>query len=249
VLLEVGGRRLLTDPVLGHWVGPLHRYVAPVPARTVEMLDGVLLSHAHADHLDLRSLRRIGSGVPIVAPAPVVHVLRRHGIESVREVSVGSAVNVAGLTVTVVRADHDGRRWPWVQERDAVGFVVEGDPSVYFAGDTDLFPEMAELQGRVDVALLPVAGWGPTLPAGHLDPERAAEAAATIRPRVAIPIHWGTLAPPILRRPAVDPGREFEAAVAHRAPDVEVRVLVPGESTRIGAAGGAGTPGRRMQPQ
>jgi L-ascorbate metabolism protein UlaG (beta-lactamase superfamily) len=107
---------------------------------------------------------------------------------------------------------------------------------VYFPGDTDLFEGMTELAGA-DVALLPVWGWGPNLGRGHLDPGRAAEAAALLRPRLAVPIHWGTLYPAGLRRvlprPLADPGDAFVEAVARRAADVIVRVLRPGESLRL----------------
>jgi L-ascorbate metabolism protein UlaG (beta-lactamase superfamily) len=233
VLLEAGGRRLLTDPVLGVRVGLLRRLAPPVPPALVEDIDAVLLSHAHGDHLDLRSLRRIGTSVPVIAPPAAARLLRRRGFRLTQEVVPGSTVTPAGVTVEVTRATHDGRRWPRGDPEEAVGYLVHGDPAVYFAGDTDLFPEMSLLAGRVDVALLPVSGWGPSLGPGHLDPERAAQAAATIRPRVAIPIHWGTLARPG-RRPASDaitrPAREFAEAMGRLAPDVEVRVLSPGES-------------------
>jgi len=107
--------------------------------------------------------------------------------------------------------------------------VIAGTQSIYFAGDTDLFDEMATL-GPIDLALLPVAGWGLRLPPGHLDPQRAAEALLRIQPRVAIPIHWGTYAP--WRAPAFDdtPARTFAELAATKAPGVEVRVLRPGES-------------------
>ena len=71
---------------------------------------------------------------------------------------------------------------------------------VYFAGDTDLFPGMEEAIGPTDLSLLPVWGWGPTLGEGHLDPRAAAEAARRLRPRVAVPIHWGTFFPMGLKR-------------------------------------------------
>jgi L-ascorbate metabolism protein UlaG (beta-lactamase superfamily) len=91
---------------------------------------------------------------------------------------------------------------------------------------------MSDLRGQIDVALLPVWGWGPSAGQGHLDPERAARAAAMISPPVAIPIHWGTLALPWLRRrrasdPA-EPARRFAALTAVSAPDVEVRLLEVG---------------------
>ena len=83
---------------------------------------------------------------------------------------------------------------------------------------------MGELAGRLDVAMLPVWGWGPTIGEGHLNPMRAAAAAAILRPRLAIPIHWGTFYPAGMRRvapgPFDEPGREFAAALAGFAPDV-----------------------------
>ena len=89
----------------------------------------------------------------------------------------------------------------------------------------------------MDLALLPVAGWGPELGSGgHLDPESAARAAALIRPRVAVPIHWGTLYPRGRRLGDwfTEPARRFAAHAAELAPDVEVRVLAPGESLTSG---------------
>ena len=117
-----------------------------------------------------------------------------------------------------------------------------GSTRVYFAGDTDLFPTMSDLAGRVDVALLPVSGWGPTLGRGHLDPVRAAEAAARIQPAIAIPIHWGTLFPVGLRRLArrrfEGPGEAFREAVAARGGRIAVRVLQPGQSMALDAGAG-----------
>src|SRR3954447_10096551 len=236
VLLESPGWRLLTDPVLGWRVGALRRLAPPVAPGVTDGIDAVLISHAHADHLDLPSLRRIGRKVPVIAPPAAARVLRRRGFASVQEATAGAVLRLGAATVEVTPARHDGRRWPWGGPADAVGLLVHGDPAVYFAGDTDLFPEMSLLAGRVGVALLPVAGWGSGLGPGHLDPERAAEAAATIKPRVAIPIHWGTFAPiwsqaSVARshRASVD---AFVARAAAIAPGVEVRVLAPLERTR-----------------
>jgi L-ascorbate metabolism protein UlaG (beta-lactamase superfamily) len=100
---------------------------------------------------------------------------------------------------------------------------------VYFAGDTDLFPAMADL-GKIDVALLPVAGWGPRLPAGHLDPARAVQALELIDPRIAIPIHWGTYAPWRPPRRADTNAMTFAEIAATVTPTVDVRVLRPGQS-------------------
>src|SRR5262249_60752921 len=78
------------------------------------------------------------------------------------------------------------------KEIPLLGDLIEPSTRVYFAGDTDLFGGMQELAPGLDVALLPVAGWGPRVGSGHLDPQRAAETLRLLRPRVAIPIHWGT---------------------------------------------------------
>ncbi len=115
---------------------------------------------------------------------------------------------------------------------------------MYFAGDTDVFPGMREIGDLgLDAALLPVAGWGPRVPAGHLDPQRAAEAAALLRPVTAVPIHWGTYAT-VLRRPGSGdairrPPLEFARCCAQAAPDVRVRVLDHGESLDLVAGGAA----------
>ncbi len=231
-LLELGGLRLLTDPVLRDRIGPLVR-IAPAPD-PVGSLDAVLLSHLHADHADLRSLRAVASATAVLAPRGAGDWLRGCGLSRVHELSRGQAHAIGELTIEATRAVHDPGRRPFGPEAEPVGFLVGGAPSVYFAGDTDLFDEMEALRGRVDVALLPVWGWGSRLGPGHLDPERAARAAAMISPALAIPIHWGTFA---LGRPARRPAdpewpaREFAALAGKHAPAVEVRVLAPGQRT------------------
>ena len=235
-LLELDGMRVLTDPVLGNRVGPLVRIAPAVAADAIGRVDCVLLSHLHADHADLRSLRRVARIVPVFAPYPAAAWLARQGLREVHQLRPGEEVTVGALRLIATPAMHDRHRRPFGPVGYPIGFVIRGSRSAYFAGDTDLFPEMAELRGSLDVALLPVWGWGPALGPGHLDPARAASAAALISPSVAIPIHWGTLA---LGRPArrpPDPGwpaREFAALARRSAPAVEVRVLAPGERTEL----------------
>jgi L-ascorbate metabolism protein UlaG (beta-lactamase superfamily) len=87
------------------------------------------------------------------------------------------------------------------------------------------------------VALLPVWGWGPNIGPGHMDPVRAAQAAALLQPKLAVPIHWGTFYPALLRtvvpKPFERPGRLFADAAARLAPGVPVRILAPGESVEL----------------
>jgi L-ascorbate metabolism protein UlaG (beta-lactamase superfamily) len=226
VVIDLDGVRLITDPVLRPRVLHLRR-VGSVPAAALRGLDAVLLSHAHWDHLDVPSLERVGKDMPIVCPTGVSNLLRRKRFAHVTTLDVGEDVKIGELTVTGVHAEHEGGRGP-LGASGELGFVVTGSRRVYFAGDTDLFEGLAEL-GPIDIALVPVTGWGTKVGPGHLDPERAAEAVRLLQPRLAIPIHWGTLAP-IGRAPDLEPPHEFARLAAEIAPEVEVRILDPGET-------------------
>ena len=142
---------------------------------------------------------------------------------------------MGGVRVDVVEAVHDGRRWPVGKAIPALGFVLRGSRSIYFAGDTDLFDGMAAL-APLDVALVPVAGWGPKVGPGHMDPRGAAEALALLRPSIAVPIHWGTYGI-VLRGVRGDrtPAEQFAREAAAVAPDVEVRILSEGGSFELDA--------------
>jgi L-ascorbate metabolism protein UlaG (beta-lactamase superfamily) len=101
---------------------------------------------------------------------------------------------------------------------------------------------MAELGDGLDVALVPIWGWGPSIGPGHLDPRRAAEALAVLRPRAAVPIHWGTYYPLTSKRrtpPAFlsAPAEEFERAAAELAPSVEIHVLPVGGTLSLTETG------------
>jgi L-ascorbate metabolism protein UlaG (beta-lactamase superfamily) len=246
VLIELDGARLITDPLLRRRAGPLVRLAPPLPDDAVPPVDAVLLSHLHGDHADLRSLRQLSGPAPVIAPEGAGAWLAGRGLPLVHELRAGDHIEVGGVAVTATTAVHEGRRAPFGPSAEAVGFLVEGSQRVYFAGDTDLFDEIAHLTAGVDLALLPVWGWGPNLGPGHLDTQRAAEAAALIAPRVAVPIHWGTfgLPRPLRRRPERDwPPREFVRHMRELAPDVDVRVLRPGQSTEIaGIRSGAVVP-------
>jgi len=238
VEVRLDGVCLVTDPLLRARVGPLHsRGHRPSPATaepTLAGVDAVLLSHLHRDHTDLPSLRRFPRRTRVLAPAGAGRVVRRSVQGTVEELPSGSTTQVGPVRVTATAAVHDGRRdrrGPWAE---AVGYLVEGSKTVYFAGDTDIFPGMADLAGDdgIDVALLPVSGWGLTLGDGHMGALEAAEAVALLRPRLAVPIHWGTLRIPVAwrarRSHLLGVADRFAELVAERAPGTTVVVPVPG---------------------
>ncbi|MFL5832959.1 MAG: MBL fold metallo-hydrolase [Solirubrobacterales bacterium] len=236
-LIDLDGARVLTDPVLGSHLGPLVRHGAPPRPEATEDLDAVLVSHLHHDHADLGSLRKLGRDVRMLVPPGSRRFFAHHGFLNAVELAPGESASAGSLTVTAVEARHDGGRRRHARRSQAIGFLVEGTRSVYFAGDTDIFPGMKGLAAELDFALLPIWGWGPTVGPGHLDPEGAAEAAALLSPRVAIPIHWGTLYPFGLHHLRPDrlwhPGKEFLDCMGGAAPQVETRVLSPGEATSL----------------
>jgi L-ascorbate metabolism protein UlaG (beta-lactamase superfamily) len=243
VLVDLDGVRLLTDPLLATRVAHLRR-VVPRPAEP-EGVDAVLLSHLHRDHAHLPSLRRTAGGRLVLAPVSSAALLARAGAAEVIEMAAGDRARVGALEVRAVHAEHDGRRGPGSPPASALGYVVSGSRRVYFAGDTDLFPAMADLAPGLDVALLPIWGWGPTLGAGHLDPLRAAQALTMLRPRLALGdvrsrrdvegVPQVVPRPPAARlrarRPAAGPGRAGVRAGAGRI-DGDGAGVTPGMAVR-----------------
>lgn len=238
VLVELDGVRLLTDPLLRRRVVHLRRD-SKVDLNTLQTLDAVVISHAHRDHLDLPSLRRLERGTTAVVPRGLARAVKGLGFERVVELTAGESLPIGAVELQATHAQHDeGRGLGWLRGV-ALGYVISGSHSIYFAGDTALFPQMEGLVPDLDLALVPIWGWGATLGRGeHLDPASAAQALRLLRPRIAVPIHWGTYRPlhhglrrepDFLREPAEDFVREAAAV----APEVEVRVLKPGERLEL----------------
>ncbi|MCK9795579.1 MBL fold metallo-hydrolase [Isoptericola sp. 4D.3] len=251
--------RLVTDPLLRRHAGVLRRRGAGPDAAAWAGADAALLSHLHHDHAELGSLRLLGDVPVLTAPANARWLrskgLRGVGLEPPSGVPGhhgGAWHDVAGVQVRLTTAVHGDRPMPHrpnaanghLVRLPARGAGAAGAPAVAAAatvwvlGDTEHFPGVGRVRdlagGRVDVALVPVSGWGPRLSGGHLGPRAAAEVCAEVRPRVAIPVHWGTLHVPggrDLPRGWMDhAGAAFAAAVHRLAPGVRAVVLRPGAS-------------------
>lgn len=238
VVLDLDGVRLIADPLLRQHMGVLRRR-GPAPGpESWHGTGAVLLSHLHLDHADVASLRLL-RGVPVLTAEANARWVRRKGLVTQRASTRDwTRVGSSAVEVRLTPAVHRSRPMPH-RPNAATGHLVRGPSGiVWVAGDTEIFPGMSDLPrlagGRIDLAVVPVGGWGPRLSPGHLGPEQAAVACRMSEARWAVPYHWKTLHLPGGQRyprgwmDAAGPA--FEAAL--EPPCRAVRVEV-GESVSI----------------
>jgi L-ascorbate metabolism protein UlaG (beta-lactamase superfamily) len=233
IMFRCHGVNILTDPVLSDRVLHLRRrnfsgrrWIQEQPKPDI-----ILLSHLHLDHLHLPSLRRFPKDVPLIVPRGSARWLSYVINRPLIELGPGDDYVISGLTIHVTYAEHGGNM-PIIGL--AQGYMLKGARTIYFPGDTDVFPQMSELANEnIDLALIPIWGWGPTLGAGHLDPKSAAEAVALLRPKHVIPIHWASFRPigPVweLLSYLHTPGPKFTYYIKQLAPTTKVHFLEPGQ--------------------
>ncbi|HEU5358383.1 MAG TPA: MBL fold metallo-hydrolase [Gemmatimonadales bacterium] len=237
VLLKVEGKLILTDPVLsrkvgirvaGHTVGP-RRHV--LPALRVEELprpDLLLLSHAHFDHLDLPTLRRIPRDVPVVSAHGLGDLLKRFHHRT--ELKWGMTAEVAGIRVGALEVKHWGARMVTDRHRGYAGFLLEhGRRRVVFAGDTAMTDAFRKVSGPVHLALMPIGAYDPWI-ANHADPEEAWAMAGMMGAERVLAIHHQTFR--LSREPMDEPIRRFLAVAGSEAWRVSGREV--GETVSIG---------------
>ena len=235
--LTVDGMSLLTDPLLRNRILHLTRRSVMVEKSLYQDIDIVIISHVHGDHFDIPSLRLIDRKTTIFAPKGTKGRLARQGYTKIFKMEPGDQHGIGSLTIETTQAQHGSRFQHSKSPQGSLGYLIKGSQTIYFPGDTDIFPGMADLSNGLDIALLPVWGWGPTLGDGHMNPKRAAEALTLLKPRIAIPIHWGTFYPIGLgwlrSHLLLDPPHIFQQEAAKLMPEVEVHILTPGSSFRI----------------
>ena len=248
VVLDLGGVRLLTDPLLQRHAGLLRRRGGAPDVAAWQGATAVLISHLHYDHAEIGSLELLDH-IPVVSAPANVRWLHARGFDAAVGLHGDTWWPVPGSDVRVrlTHAVHGERPMPR-RPNAANGFIVAAPGlRIWFAGDTAPFPAMAHLHelagGPIDLALVPVCGWGPRLSGGHMDPVQAAHACAACGARTAVPVHWGTLHAPASRR--LPPGwmdragAAFKVALGRFAPDCQALVLKPGETADVVARGSA----------
>jgi L-ascorbate metabolism protein UlaG (beta-lactamase superfamily) len=206
VLLELDGRRVLTDPVFGKRVSPIGiigpRRFHPVPADLAELppLDLVLLSHDHFDHLCKPTMTALARGnVPVVTALGVGAHLERYGFEPGRitELDWHESIEIAGLRLTATPAQHfSGRTLGGRNKTLWASWVIQSERrKVFFSGDTGLTPAFEAIgraHGPFDLVMLEIGAYHPRWGTIHLGPENALEAFRMLGGGTLLPVHWGT---------------------------------------------------------
>lgn len=206
VLLELDGRRVLTDPVFGERASPVSfagpRRFHPVPAALDELppLDAVLLSHDHFDHLCAPTIAALArTRVPIVTALGVGAHLEALGVDpaQITELDWHEHAEVGGVRFTATPSQHFSGRG--LTDRNTTlwaSWVIEAERrKVFFSGDTGLFPELADIgrrHGPFDLVMLEVGAYHPAWGSIHLGPENALTAFEMLGGGTLLPVHWGT---------------------------------------------------------
>jgi L-ascorbate metabolism protein UlaG (beta-lactamase superfamily) len=235
LLLESGGEAIVTDPVFSDRIaGVFTKRVSPSRFRPEHLtrVVGVLISHAHHDHLDYPSLYRLGRTSPVVVPWGIAPFLRRRGFTDVRVTRPWEEISLGRWRVTAVPSHHFGGRLPLVFTSGYQGYVLSGPSCIYFAGDTGLDEPMFREIGRrfpLELAILPIAGAVfPWFRRNHMNADDAVRALGWLGARRMLPMHFGTF--PASFEPAGAPRSMLLDRVQRDGLQDRVTVLAEGSS-------------------
>ena len=247
-LLQMAGKAVLIDPVFATRLVLLRRQRrAGVEVSELPGIDVVLLTHAHMDHLNLPTLRRViratrrktGKAPVVVVPKGVEDLVVGLGFSEVRTLEWWGETEVSGLRVTLTPAKHWGARMFRDTHRMFGGYGVEGGGHrVWHSGDTAYFDGFKEIGERLrpQVALLPIGAYFPdSYRAVHTSPEEALRAFVEVGAEMMVPMHFGTFQ--LGREPMEEPPVRLMAEAARLGVEKKVRVMAEGETlVRVGAS-------------
>ena len=238
--MRLGGKLVLTDPILGERIQGVVKRRTPVGVKLADLgkVDIVTVSHDHFDHLDLPSLRRIGPEATYVVPMGCGSLLRDAGLPKVIELDRWEQTDVGGLRIRLVPAQHWCMRAPWDRNtRLWGGFVYEGpEGKAYHAGDTafaeDVCASIGEKEPGIDWAMMPIGAYDPEwfMRPQHIGPEDAVRAHELLGTKRFVAMHWGTFR--LTDEPMGEPPIRARAAWEARGHDAERLWIVDIGETR-----------------
>jgi L-ascorbate metabolism protein UlaG (beta-lactamase superfamily) len=233
--VQIGGKNVMIDPNFARWLFVLKRLRQPgLRIADLPVIDLVLVSHAHFDHLHRSSLRAIvqnnlrsGAAAPaIIIPTNVSDLISDLGFSEIIELDWWKNSQHGSLSVTHVPSRHWGARILKDAHRGYGGFVLKaGEHSVYHAGDTAYFPGFSEIGRRLapELALLPIGAYNPAQYRDvHTDPADATRAFLDLRSRWMVPMHYGSFR--LSHEPVDEPLQLLDQEA--RSAGIEDRVLV-----------------------
>ena len=243
-LLQMDGRKVLIDPVFAKRLVVLRRQRRPgLLVDELPPIDLVLLTHAHMDHLNVSSLRRViratrrltGKTPEVVVPQGVEDLVARLGFSQVHGLTWWDRIDVHGLRVTMTPGRHWGARMFRDTHRGYGGYVVESaDHSVYHSGDTAYFDGFREIGSRLNpqVALLPIGAYFPdSYRSVHTSPEEAVRGFIELGADQMVPMHYGTFR--LGREPMDEPLQRLEIEAARLGISEKIKVLEEGETMHL----------------
>lgn len=234
-LINLEGTTILTDPVFSNKIGisllgvttiGLQRYVPPaLTIKDLPPLDLILVSHAHMDHYDIPSLRKLPRGVPTILARDTTEFMDDLGYTQIQELDWGQTAEVKGVRIEAVPVKHWGRRYPWDRDRGYNGLLLTKEKrSILFGGDTAYTERLpAATNGRpLEVAILPIGGYNPYI-ANHASPEQAWDLFHEMQARYLIPMHWRTFR--MSHERPLEPYERLSTAVNGSAPRIALHTI------------------------
>ena len=230
--VQMAGLNILIDPNWSLWLKGIKRLKTPgVQLHELPMIDLVLVTHAHFDHLDRRTLKAVAANQPIVVPFGVGNLVHDLGFERVQELDYWGAYRHEGVEVTLTPCHHWGARMLHDQHRGFGGFVLSaGGRSVFHCGDTAYFEGFREIGKRcpVEVALLPIGAYDtPSQRAVHMNPEEAVQAFVELGAKTLVPMHYGTFR--LSYEPLEEPPQRLLARAREAGVEAQVRLMEEGQ--------------------
>lgn len=242
-LLQLGGLNFLVDPVFANWLVLIRRLRRPgVRLKDLPPIDAVLLTHAHMDHMNFPSLRKIirhtqklaGSAPVVLVPPQTEDLVEKLGFAEVRALNWWQSTDLGGVKITSTPAQHWGARVLRDTHRRYGGYVLGyGAHSIYHSGDTGYFPGFHEIRRRLapQTALLPIGAYKPDgFRYVHMSPEDAVQAFLDLEAQRMVPMHYGTFS--LSEEPMEEPLQRLSVAAEKAGIRSRVDVIAEGE-TRI----------------